>query len=677
MPKTYQLEDIKAAVQSVNAAKLTITQAAREYKVPRQTVSDHVHKEMKYTTGNDRMLNDEEEEALVGYCKYMASHGFPLSRKRARCYVIEIVKVSGRQTLFNMEKGPSDQWFRKFIERHPELSEKKAEKQDRSRNRMSNINVIDNFFDFFKKELHKLGDVSAECIFNCDETGWSGKESSREKVIGLRGKHTYQQQMFTSDHITAHLCVSAAGRFLPTMVIFEGSLPHREYKDGISGDWQFAISENGYMDRELFTVWFKRIFVPNCGRKRPVVLVMDNHSSHISIPVIELARKESITLIGLPAHTTHLLQPLDVGIIGPLKDKITSVATNLGFVNKSLVIGKSKMPIVLNHAIDQTTAFSVKEAFRKAGIHPVDRSAISQSQLIPASFSKNESVTSTEKGEQSKENTEEEEVENTTKPDKEKGQEETMKSLTCDKCGAFTGENPLVKQGLVPESLAKIMLPPPAGKVLTKKRKFVTEGRVISCEGMLEQLRLKEEEEKTKKENLIKKKKEREERLKEKEEKEKTKKEKVIQKKKEREDKLKAKEEEEKTKKEKALEKKKEREEALKAKEEERKKKTLKRKQQTKATTEEKKKRVPETTNTVPYADVIYTCGICEERALVTDDDVGIRWVGCDSAPQCLIGSGWFHFDCLPTDEQESVEESLSNSGVEWFCWECCRRFEE
>ena len=104
--------------------------------------------------------------------------------------------------------------------------------------------------------------------------------------------------------------------------------------------------------------------------------------------------------------------------------------------------------------------------------------------------------------------------------------------------------------------------------------------------------------------------------------------------------------------------------------EEERKKKTLKRKLPTKAMTDERKKQqVSEITKTngILYADVFYTCGICTERALVTDDDVGIRWVGCDSAPQCLMCSGWFHLDCLPTDKQECVEESLSNSGWSGF----------
>ena len=498
MPKTYRLDDIRAAVHSVKTAKLSVSQAAREFGVPRMTVSDHVRHEMKFKPGPDKMLTDDEEAALVNYCTYMASHGFPLSRQMARCYVIEIVKASGRPTLFNVEKGPSDEWFRKFVSRHPELSEKKPERQDRSRNRMSNSNVINGFFDFYEAEVKKLGNVPAEAMFNCDETGWSGKEGSRQKIFGFKGKQTYQQRVVTTDHVTAHLCVSAAGKFLPTMIIYQGSLPHRDYKDGIPGNWLFSTSESGYMDKDLFASWFQRIFVPNCGRTRPVVLVMDNHVSHISIPVIELARKESITLIGLPAHTTHLIQPLDVGVIGPLKDKFATVATNLGFVNKSLVIGKAKLPVVLNYAIDQITPHTIKEAFRKAGLYPSNRAAIDSRQLVPVSFQAKTAATTS---------------------DNENPEDQTV---TCDKCGSYLGGNPLVKQGLIPESLAQIMLPPP-GKVVRKRRKMVTEGRVISGDDMLEQLKLKEEEERIKEERASERKKEREEKRKIKEEKEKTK----------------------------------------------------------------------------------------------------------------------------------------------------------
>lgn len=63
------------------------------------------------------------------------------------------------------------------------------------------------------------------------------------------------------------------------------------------------------MDKDLFSAWFEQVFIPNCGRDRPVILVMDNHDAHISIPVIERAMADRIVLVGLPGH---LLQPLDV-----------------------------------------------------------------------------------------------------------------------------------------------------------------------------------------------------------------------------------------------------------------------------------------------------------------------------------------------------------------------------
>ena len=40
---------------------------------------------------------------------------------------------------------------------------------------------------------------------------------------------------------------------------------------------------------------------------------------HVSIEIIELARENDIHILCLPSHTTHLLQPLDVGIFKSLK----------------------------------------------------------------------------------------------------------------------------------------------------------------------------------------------------------------------------------------------------------------------------------------------------------------------------------------------------------------------
>ena len=46
---------------------------------------------------------------------------------------------------------------------------------------------------------------------------------------------------------------------------------------------------------------------------------MDGHSSHITGDMIALCIDNNIELLILPPHCSHLLQPLDVGVYGPLK----------------------------------------------------------------------------------------------------------------------------------------------------------------------------------------------------------------------------------------------------------------------------------------------------------------------------------------------------------------------
>jgi len=60
--------------------------------------------------------------------------------------------------------------------------------------------------------------------------------------------------------------------------------------------------------------WFITVIPP----ARPVLLIEDGHGSHILIELIELARVNNVYLC-LPAHTTHILQPLDIGVFKSFK----------------------------------------------------------------------------------------------------------------------------------------------------------------------------------------------------------------------------------------------------------------------------------------------------------------------------------------------------------------------
>lgn len=67
------------------------------------------------------------------------------------------------------------------------------------------------------------------------------------------------------------------------------------------------------------------------------MLIVNGHASHVSTEFIRFAREHKIVCLCLPAHSTHLLQPLDVGVFGPLKQNYkTLLAEKTRFTTYSL-----------------------------------------------------------------------------------------------------------------------------------------------------------------------------------------------------------------------------------------------------------------------------------------------------------------------------------------------------
>ena len=53
----------------------------------------------------------------------------------------------------------------------------------------------------------------------------------------------------------------------------------------------------GYIDGNLFFDWFTDIFIPNCNRRRPALLIMDNHESHLTYKLLKKAKEENVRFI--------------------------------------------------------------------------------------------------------------------------------------------------------------------------------------------------------------------------------------------------------------------------------------------------------------------------------------------------------------------------------------------
>lgn len=68
------------------------------------------------------------------------------------------------------------------------------------------------------------------------------------------------------------------------------------------------------MESETFLVWFRDVFLNfTSSLSGEKILFLDGHTSHISIPLTQFANEHNVTIMCIPAHTSHALQPLDVG----------------------------------------------------------------------------------------------------------------------------------------------------------------------------------------------------------------------------------------------------------------------------------------------------------------------------------------------------------------------------
>ena len=128
----------------------------------------------------------------------------------------------------------------------------------------------------------------------------------------------------TSDNksqITVLSCANAAGYCIPPFIIFGcKNLSPEMVREEIPGTI-YGLSDSGWMDRELFLDWFTQHFLMHAPSARPLILLMDGHSSHYDPTTISIAAEEKVILFLLPPNTTHLTQPLDKSGFGPLKNK--------------------------------------------------------------------------------------------------------------------------------------------------------------------------------------------------------------------------------------------------------------------------------------------------------------------------------------------------------------------
>ena len=99
------------------------------------------------------------------------------------------------------------------------------------------------------------------------------------------------------------------------------------------------------------------------------LLILDGHKSHVSLEVVEKARRKGLDMITLPSHTSHGLQPLDVSCFGPVKQHFRAFRNAWNIQHPTKACKKETLAQWMSLALQKAlTTSNITSGFKACGI---------------------------------------------------------------------------------------------------------------------------------------------------------------------------------------------------------------------------------------------------------------------------------------------------------------------
>jgi len=269
-----------------------------------------------------------------------------------------------------------------FLSRHPSLKTQRAKPVDSVRINCATEAKIRPWFDLFK--VPEIKAILAENRYNKDEAGIMEGRGTNGLVVGTADHKALKKKEPGGRTWTSFVeCISATGRFLPPLVIFKGKKDMRPYKK-----WHFTATPKGWIDNKTALKWLRKVFIPLTRPARPSqkrLLIIDGHGSHVTVDYMWETYSNTIHIIYLPAHTSHVLQPLDLSCFSVLKKAYRTRLEELladAYCDSSVAGKRAFLQCYGLARSEALTESNIKAGWKATGLWPINMAKPLMSKLL-------------------------------------------------------------------------------------------------------------------------------------------------------------------------------------------------------------------------------------------------------------------------------------------------------
>lgn len=304
-----------------------------------------------------------------------------------RALAFEYAARNGKKNSFKNGLAGKE-WLVNFRKRNSEISLRTPENISLPRVTGFSRESVGKFFNNLYRLL-KENTFPPHRIFNADETGIQTVPSKLPKVFAKKGQKHVSKIVGAErgQTVTVLCCMSPTGIFIPPMFVFPRKRMQQCFTENLPCGAKAISHSTGYMTAENFPEFLRHFIVHTRPSKEdPVLLILDNHASHVSLAAVELCRDNYVTMLTIPPHTSHKLQPLDLTFFGSFKQRFYAECDKFQINNPGKVIALGQIGGLVKETILLCENSKIaSNGFQKAGIWPYNPDVFTDEDFLPAS----------------------------------------------------------------------------------------------------------------------------------------------------------------------------------------------------------------------------------------------------------------------------------------------------